>query len=82
MNSDAILGIGGIVVGVLVIADARRQRTKREKAVIAARATIERAYALLIGIKSGVESTLPSIAKAIDNGLSAIDQDREKLSAL
>jgi len=89
MSADTIFGIVGtfvglvgIVISIYAIADSRRQRTGREKAVIAARATIERAYGLLIGIKPGVEPTLPSIAKAIDNGLSAIDQEREELAAL
>ncbi len=77
-----ILGIIGLGVAVFAIIDNRRQRTKREKAVIAARAVIERTYGTLIGIKPAVKPTLPEVAKAIDDGLSAINQERATLDAL
>ena len=77
-----LLGILGLVVSVFAIIDNRRQRTKREQAVMAARATIERIYGLLIGIKPAITSTVPGIESAVNDGLSAINQERDKLDAL
>jgi hypothetical protein len=39
------------VVAVWAVFDARRERSKREKAVVVANSLIERTYGLLIGIK-------------------------------
>jgi hypothetical protein len=74
-----ILGLAGLGVSVFAILDNRRLRNEREKAVIAARATIERVYGLLIGIKPAVGT---DVAAAINDGLSAINQQRKTLDAL
>jgi hypothetical protein len=89
MTIDTWLGVAGCVLGFLGLAatiwavvDARRQRTAREKAVIAAHAVIERTYGLLIGIKPFVIPLGENHEKAVNNGLSAIDQQRMKLDNL
>jgi hypothetical protein len=82
MVVDTLLGIAGLAASVFAIIDNRRQRSQREKAVIAARATIERIYGLLIGIKPAVAPTRPDVEAAINDGLSAINQERQKLNAL
>lgn len=86
---DTLLGIGGIVIGLIgVLAtiwaaiDARRQRSEREKAVIAAHAVIERTYGLLIGIKPLIQPLGNAHIAAIDDGLSAINQQRTELKKL
>ena len=79
---SALLGLAGIGVSVFAIIDNRRQRSQREKAVIAAQAVIDRVYGLLVGIKSGVEQTSPHIIAAINDGLSAINQKRELVKSL
>ena len=79
---DTILGIAGLGVSTFAIIDNRRQRKQREKAVIAARATIDRIYGLLIGIKPAVVPARPDVEAAINDGLSAINQEREKFDAL
>jgi hypothetical protein len=79
---DTLVGMAGLGVALYAIIDNRRERNKREKAISAAREMIERTYGLLIGIKPAVSPTLPEVGKAIDDGLSAINQQREKLASL
>ena len=79
MILDTILGLVGLGVSIYAILDNRRQRTQREKAVIAARSVIERAYGTLIGVKPAVD---PSVHAAINDGLAAINQERENLNRL
>jgi hypothetical protein len=80
------LGLAGTVIGLGVAVcawrDARRQRSKREKAVIAAHSVVERTYGLLIGIKPFVEPLGDGHKAAVNNGLQAIDQRRDELDAL
>jgi hypothetical protein len=89
VTADTWLGVAGIVLGILglgatvwAVEDARRQRSAREKAVIAARTVIERAYGLLIGIKPSVITLGAAYEAAINNGLAAIDQQRGNLEKL
>jgi hypothetical protein len=89
MTADTWLGTAGCALGFLGLAttiwatlDARRQRSKREKAVITAHAVIERTYGLLIGIKPSVAALGEDHEKAVNNGLSAIDKQRERLDNL
>ena len=78
-----IFGLCGLGVSVFAIIDNRRQRTKRERAVLAARAIIERTYGLLIGIKpAAISSPVPGVEAAINDGLFAINQQRETLHRL
>jgi hypothetical protein len=91
-----ILGLAGLGVSVCAIIDNRRQRTRREKAVIAARSIIERVYGTLIGIKSAIttsavtdattsavtDATTSAVTDAINDGLSAINAERTTLNAL
>jgi hypothetical protein len=68
------------IVSVLLSVYSIRQRTRREKAVIAAHATIERAYGLLIGIKPSLAGG--DVTAALNDGLEAINQQRQTLDAL
>jgi hypothetical protein len=81
MLIDTFLGILGLGVSFFAIIDNRHQRSAREKAVIAAHAVIERTYGLLIGLKPSVE-TLPNVQTAINDGLSAVNKERDNLAAL
>ena len=76
------LGVLGLGAAVLAFFDARRQRTARERAVIAANAVIERTYGLLIGIKPFVASLGPAHEAAINDGLNAINQQRTTIERL
>ncbi|MHA6913917.1 hypothetical protein ACQUJO_12345 [Ralstonia pseudosolanacearum] len=89
MTLDTILGIAGCALGAIGIAatvwaarDARRQRSDREKAVLAARGVIERSYGLLIGIKPSVSPLGAMTVHAIDDGLAAINAQRDVLQDL
>jgi hypothetical protein len=89
MMIDTWLGVAGGMLGLLGLAatigaaiDARRQRSKREQAVIAAHAAIERTYGLLIGIKPSVIPLGKHHEAAIDDGLEAINQQRAALRQL
>ncbi|BCN13357.1 hypothetical protein RPSD_52420 (plasmid) [Ralstonia solanacearum] len=89
MTQDTILGIAGCVLGAIGIGatfwaafDARRQRSVREKAVLAAHSVIERSYGLLIGIKPSVAQLGPMAEKAVDDGLTAINAQRDALMKL
>lgn len=89
MTVDIWLGLAGLVLGVLGLAatvwaacDARRQRSAREKAVIAAHAVIERTYGLLIGIKPFVDPLGAEHKAALNDGLQAINQQRGRLEGL
>ena len=79
MILDTILGLTGLGVSIFAFLDNRRLRNEREKAVIAARETIGRVYGLLIGIKPAVDA---SVHAAINDGLAAINQERETLKHL
>jgi hypothetical protein len=76
------LGFLGLFATVGAAFDAHRQRSKREKAVIAAHSVIERTYGLLIGIKPFVEPLGEAHKAAVNNGLQAIDQQRAGLDDL
>ncbi|WP_210771969.1 hypothetical protein [Burkholderia aenigmatica] len=89
MTTDTLLGITGCVLGAFGIAatfwaayDARKQRSAREKAVIAATSVIERTYGLLIGIKPSVVPLGQPAVKAIDDGLDAINAQRRSFNDL
>lgn len=82
MSLDTVLGLVGILATVGAAIDARRQRTKREKAVIAANTAIERTYGLLIGIKPSVASLGSMTVTAVDDGLAAINAQREAIANL
>jgi hypothetical protein len=84
-----VVDIPGDALGFLALAatiwaarDARRQRSEREKAVIAAHSVIERTYGLLIGIKPFVSPLGEEHKAAVNDGLQAINQQREMLSNL
>ena len=79
MILDTILGLAGLGISIYAIWDNKRQRSQREKAVIAARSVIERAYGTLVGIKSAVDT---SVHAAINDSLAAINQERETLKSL
>ena len=80
------VGLFGVVatvaVGLWAVIDGRRQRSKREKAVIVANATIERTYGLLIGIKPFVAPLGEAHLAATNDGLAAINQRRASLENL
>jgi len=59
-----LLASAGIGVSIFAIIDNRRQRTQREKGVIAAQATFEHVYDLLIGIKPA-GPLLPVVARGL-----------------
>ncbi len=89
MTVETWLGIAGCALGFLglgatvwAVCDARRQRSKREKAVIAAHSVIERTYGLLIGIKPFVTPLGPAYEAAVNDGLQAINQQRAGLAHL
>lgn len=82
MTLDSVFGLVDIVATVGAAIDARRQRSKREKAVMAANTAIERTYGLLIGIKPGVASLGSMTVKVVDDGLEAINAQREALKNL
>jgi hypothetical protein len=89
MTGDTWLGVAGCALGFLGLAatiwaacDARRQRSKREKAVIAAHSVIERTYGMLILIKPIVEPLGPAYTDAVNDGLAAINQQRDGLADL
>jgi hypothetical protein len=77
-----VFGVIAIVAAVWAVFDARRERSKREKAMLAARSVIERSYGLLIGIKPSVMPLGEEHEVAINNGLQAIDQARAELAHL
>ena len=58
------LASAGIGVSISAIIDNRRQRTQREKGVIAAQATFEHVYDLLISIKPA-GPLLPVVARGV-----------------
>jgi uncharacterized membrane protein HdeD (DUF308 family) len=74
-----LFGIAGVVVGIFAVVDARRERSKRERAVIAARALIERNYGMWIVMKPAVSG---QFEHAINDGLEAINAARTTLEAL
>ncbi|MFL9876731.1 hypothetical protein [Paraburkholderia megapolitana] len=82
MTIDTVLGLVGIAATVGAAFDARHQRSRREKAVIAANGAIERTYGLLVGIKPSVASLGIMTVKAIDDGLSAINEQRAAIRNL
>jgi hypothetical protein len=91
MLLDTILGFTGLGVSVFAIVDIRRQRSQREKAVIAARAVIERAYGSLIHLKPAIvalgagradSASQKAMIAAIDDTLEAINQQRDSIKAL
>jgi apolipoprotein N-acyltransferase len=75
----AIIGLSATIVSAL---DLRRQRSKREKAVIAAFSVIERTYGLLVGIKPFVAPLGKAHLDAVNDGLEAINQQRNTLNRL
>jgi len=86
---DRFLGLAGLMLGAIGLwatiwaaMDARRQRSAREKAVIAAHAVVERTYGLLIGLKPGVAPPGTPAERAINDGLEAINQRRSSLADL
>jgi hypothetical protein len=89
MTNDEWIGIGGLVLALFGLLativsafDLRRQRSKREKAVIAAFSVIERTYGLLIGIKPFVAPLGKMHLDAVNDGLEAINQQRSTLTKL
>ena len=85
MTTADVLGIVSLILGlgisVFAIIDNRRLRGEREKAVIAVRGVIDRSYGVLIGLKPLVKS-LPGAEAAINDVLSAINQERATLDRL
>jgi hypothetical protein len=77
---STLLAIASIGLAVFAIRDNRLLRRERERAVIAAHATIERAYGTFIGVKAAIESEI--VKKAVDDALSAINQQRCSLKNL
>jgi len=77
-----VLGLVGIAATIWAAYDARRQRSIREKAVIAANAVIDRTYGLLIGLKPTIASLAPAHVAAVDDGLAAINAQRVALKDL
>jgi hypothetical protein len=85
MTIDTWLGIGGVIGAAVTIwsfFDARRQRNKREKAVIAAHSVVERTYGLLIGIGPSVAKLGDDYRAAVNDALEAINQRRADLDKL
>lgn len=89
MTIDTWVGVAGCALAFLGLAatiwavcDARRQRSKRERAVIAAYCVIERTYGLLVGIKPFVAPLGSNHEAAINDGLEAINQQRKDLKDL
>jgi len=78
-KADTWLGLAGIGVGVFGVLDARRERSRREKAVIAARAVIERTYGILETLKPSLGAQYTAV---INDGLAFINQERPKLEKL
>ncbi|HEY4372534.1 MAG TPA: hypothetical protein VGN52_11475 [Burkholderiales bacterium] len=79
------LGAAGIfaTVGLTVwaVLDARRERSKREKAVIAANGIIERLAGTLVALKLAVKK-VPGADVPINDALQAIAQGKETLKDL
>lgn len=65
------IGIAVILVAVYGIVDARRERSKREKAVVVMNRLVGRLNGLLIGLKPTLAGDARATA-AVDNGLDAI----------
>ncbi|TGP39464.1 hypothetical protein EN871_32575 [bacterium M00.F.Ca.ET.228.01.1.1] len=74
-----LFGIAGVVGTIYAVRDARKERSKRERAVIAARALIERNYGMWIVMKPAAAGEFEA---AINDGLAAINAARSSLEAL
>jgi hypothetical protein len=88
---DRLIALISLAAGIFAVLDSRRQRNRREKAVIAAREVIQRAYGSLIHLKGAVAAfgsshTDPkpqeAIILAIDDTLEAINQQRDSIQSL
>jgi hypothetical protein len=77
------LGLLGLAATLAAMWDARRQRSRREKAVIAATSVIDRLYGLLQGMENDIIKNLgPDYKRVIDDNLGAINQRRDELKNL
>ncbi|KAB0650291.1 hypothetical protein [Burkholderia diffusa] len=75
------IGIAGILVGVYGVVDARRERSKRDKAVVVVNRLVGRLNGLLIGLKPSLASDARATAAA-DDGLEAIKLARDDLDRI
>jgi hypothetical protein len=82
ISFDRGLALLGVALAIISWWDARRQRNRRERAVIVAHSVIERTYGLLVGIKPFVSPLGEEHKAAVNNGLAAIDQQRPTLDTL
>jgi hypothetical protein len=76
---SALFGIGGVVGTIYAVRDARKERSKRERAAIAASALIERNYGMWIVMKPAAAGEFKD---AINDGLAAINAARSSLESL
>jgi hypothetical protein len=75
------IGIAGLLVAVYGIVDARRERSKREKAVVVVNRLVGRLNGLLIGLKPSLVADADATAAAND-GLDAIKLARDDLDRI
>jgi len=75
------IGLSGVAVAIYGIADARRERSKREKAVVVVNRLVGRLSGLLIGFKTSLVDRPESMAAAND-GLDAIKMAQDDLDRI
>ncbi|WP_429481827.1 hypothetical protein [Paraburkholderia youngii] len=71
----------GVLVAIYGIVDARRERSRREKAVVVVNSLVGRLNGLLIGLKPSLASDAAATAAAND-GLEAIRLARDDLDRI
>lgn len=75
------IGIVGVVIGILGIVDARRERRRREKAVVVVNRLVGRLNGLLIGLKPSLVND-PAATTAANDGLDSIAAAGKDLDAI